>query len=282
MISKKEHPSIKPVALSIAGSDSGGGAGIQADIRTFSSCGVFPTTVITALTAQNPFEVRDVLGIPETFVISQLQTIVDCFDIKAIKTGMLYRAEIIHNLCLLFRTESFCKKKIPIVVDPVMISTSGAKLVSDEAIDIYKNQLLPLCTLMTPNIDEACVLLQDDHSTDIVIDQYNQLQMARQLHQKYACAVLLKGGHLEGHPTDILIEKDGRETQIQHVRLNNICSHGTGCSLSAAITAGLAKGWDIQKSVQIGLHFVQSALQEPCQVDIIGKEEPIQLLDLEK
>lgn len=265
-----------PVALSIAGSDSGGGAGIQADIRVFSSLRVFPTTVITALTAQNPNEVRDVVGISGDFVVAQLQAVLDVFDVKAIKTGMLYGAEIIENICSIFSSPDFRKRNIPIVVDPVMISTSGAKLVSSEAIEIYKNQLLPLATVITPNIDEAEVLLD---IPGIKITEDNQIEQANYLEQKYNCAVLLKGGHLQGCPTDILIEGNAPPFIKRHERIKNICTHGTGCSLSAAITAFLAKGMSLQEAVEEGLSFLQETLKNPHLLHISG--EPLCVLGLE-
>ena len=265
-----------PVALSIAGSDSGGGAGIQADIRVFSSLRIFPTTVITALTAQNPNEVREVLGISGDFVAVQLQTVLDAFDIRAIKTGMLYSAEIIEKLCGIFSSSDFRKRNIPIVVDPVMISTSGAKLVSSEAIEIYKNHLLPLATVITPNIDEAEVLLD---LSEIKITEDNQIELAKYLQQKYNCAVLLKGGHLQGSPTDILIEENAPPFIKRHERIKNICTHGTGCSLSAAITAFLAKGMSLQDAVEEGLSFLQETLKNPHLLHISG--EPLRVLGLE-
>ncbi len=265
-----------PVALSIAGSDSGGGAGIQADIRVFSSLRVFPTTVITALTAQNPNEVRAVVGLSGEFVVSQLQTVLDAFDVRSIKTGMLYSAEIIEQLCGVFSSADFRKRDIPIVVDPVMISTSGAKLVSVEAIEIYKKQLLPLATVITPNIDEAEVLLDIQ---DIKITKDNQTELAQYLQQKYNCAVLLKGGHLPSSPTDILVERNEKPFIKRHERVKNICTHGTGCSLSAAITALLAKGMSLQEAVEEGLHFLQETLKNPHLLQVLG--EPLYVLGLE-
>ncbi len=268
-----------PVALSIAGSDSGGGAGIQADQRVFCSYGVYPTTVITALTAQNPNEVRDIYGVPPTFVASQLQTVLDAFDIKAIKTGMLYSAEIIQKLCAIFASPSFQSRDIPIIIDPVMIATSGAQLVHKEAIDVYKNHLFPLAELITPNIDEAEVLLKDPKGKSITITSKNQLQIAHQLQQKFGCAVLLKGGHLQGDPIDILIDRTGIETVHTHKRIEHIYSHGTGCSLSASIAAGLAKGWNIHDSVEQGIKYIQQSLQKPYTIQL--SDNIVQLLGLE-
>ena len=155
-----------------------------------------------------------------------------------------------------------------------MISTSGAKLVSDEAIDIYKNQLLPMCTLMTPNIDEACVLLQNDHSTDIVIDQYNQLQMAHQLQQKYGCAVLLRGTFGRASNRYFGRTRWHRNTNAACPLEQHLFSWN-GMFSKCSDHSWIGKGWSVQKSVQEGLHFVQSALQQPCQVKITGEEESI-------
>ena len=157
-----------------------------------------------------------------------------------------------------------------------MVSTSGAKLVSSEAIEIYKNQLLPLATVITPNIDEAEVLLD---IPGIKITEDNQIELANYLEQKYNCAVLLKGGHLQGSPTDILIEGKVPPFIKRHERIKNICTHGTGCSLSAAITAFLAKGMSLQDAVEKGLSFLQETLKNPHLLHISG--EPLCVLGLE-
>ena len=172
---------------------------------------------------------------------------------KAIKNGDAYGTEIIENICDIFSSPDFRKRNIPIVVDPVMISTSGAKLVSSEAIEIYKNQLLPLATVITPNIDEAEVLLD---IPSIKITEDNQIEQANYLKQKYNCAVLLKGGHLQGSPTDIFIEGKASPFIKRHKRIKISVQYGTGCSLSAAITAFLAKGMSLQDAVEEGLSFL--------------------------
>lgn len=240
-----------PIALSIAGSDPSAGAGIQADLRMFSAQGVYGTTVITALTAQNPNDVHAVCGMDPAFVQQQLETI-HALPIAAIKTGMLWSKEIVNIV------GDSCRKhpEIPLVIDPVMISTSGAKLISDSAIIAYKEELFPQCQLLTPNLDEASILL------GCTIDDQNLDSVALELYQKFECPILLKGGHSRGTPVDTLYDGNNLYRWKQQ-RVYNINSHGTGCMLSAAIAAGLAKEEPLYDAVQLGLESVQRALRHP-------------------
>ena len=242
-----------PVALSIAGSDSSCGAGIQADLRTFSSLGVFGTTAITALTAQNPARVTEVVGMDADFVTAQVQAVLEAFPVSGMKTGMLWSPEIISAVASVLEANP----DLPCVVDPVMIATSGAKLVADEAIELYRTALLPKAVLMTPNIDEAQVLL-DGQS----IDGSQQADAARDLSERFGCAVLLKGGHLEGDPVDLLFE-DGEIYRWTNRRLDDVNTHGSGCTLSAAIAAYLAHGQPLKAAVEGGLNAVHHALAHP-------------------
>lgn len=238
----------KPIALSIAGSDPSSGAGIQADLRMFSAQHVFGTTVITALTAQNPNEVTGVQGVEVSFVEKQLDAVLK-LPVKAMKTGMLWSAEIVD----LVDHTVVENPQIPCVVDPVMISTSGAQLISNEAIERYKN-LIRHCTLLTPNLDEAAVLLGKP------INEHQLSKAAMDLYASFGCAILLKGGHKSGDPEDILY--DG--TQIHRwnqKRVPGVNSHGTGCMLSASITAHLARGKSLVSAVDCGLQSVQQALR---------------------
>ena len=253
-----------PVAMTIAGSDSGGGAGIQMDLRVMSSLGVYGCTALTALTAQNPNEVRNVVGLDAEFVSAQVQTVVDHYEVAAIKTGMLWSQSIIKTIAEFAANN----RDIPFIVDPVMIATSGAKLVTEEAINTYKEQLLPLATLMTPNLDEAEVLL-DGHS----IQEDNMEAAATMLRERYKCDVLLKGGHLNGDPFDVLMSENGVKF-FQHVRVPKVNTHGSGCCLSAAITSYIALGNDIETAVTKALNFLQKALQTPITPQTGDNPEP--------
>ena len=242
-----------PVALTIAGSDSSCGAGIQVDLRTFAASGVFGTTVLTALTAQNPYQVTTVEELSASFVKAQLEAVFDAMPIAALKTGMLWSAEIITTVAEWLAQAT----SIPCVVDPVMIATSGAKLITEDAIDRYKADLLPRCRLMTPNLDEAQVLLGG-----VPVDRHNQAETAKALGDQFGCAILIKGGHLAGDPIDLLW--DGQKVHTwQHQRLQNVNTHGSGCMLSAAITAALAQGNFLKQAVETGLNAVHHALLNP-------------------
>ena len=248
--------SLTPVAMTIAGSDSSGGAGIQADLRMFSARGVYGTSAITALTAQNPHGVDALRGLDGSFVAAQMEAVFAALTVGAVKTGMLWSAEIVRAVAdVLARRD-----EIPSVVDPVMIATSGAKLVSDEAIEVYRRALLPQCTLATPNLDEARVL-----SGRAAIGPDDRDDAAQELADTLGCAVLLKGGHLPGDPVDVLCEK-GRLHHWQHPRLDGVNTHGSGCMLSAAIAAELAQGHPLVNAVETGLAAVHRALGTPRRV----------------
>lgn len=262
----------KPVALTVAGSDSSAGAGIQADLRMFSALGVFGTTAITALTAQNPARVTDVVGVEAGFVTAQVHAVLEAFPVAAMKTGMLWSVEIISAVAELLESNP----NLPCVVDPVMIATSGAKLVADEAIETYRHALLPRAALMTPNIDEAQVLLDGQ-----AIEAEQQGEAAAALSERYGCPVLLKGGHLAGDPVDLLFE-GGKTYRWSNPRLDDVNTHGSGCTLSAAITAHLAHGAPLKDAVEGGLAAVHYALSHPvspapgvCLAGLEGVTRPV-------
>lgn len=242
------------VALTIAGSDSGGGAGLQADLKTFEAWGVFGTTVVTALTAQNTQGVLGWTATEPAMVALQLQAVLADLPVAAAKTGMLANAAIIHNLLQELPT------LLPLVVDPVMVSTSGHRLLDEEAIGAMQ-LLLPRAILITPNLPEAEVLL-GRAVIDIVTD-------AQLLAGRYSTAVLLKGGHSASGPevTDVLVTADGT-TVLRHPRLPLPReAHGTGCTLSAAIAAGLALGLPLAQAVVQARSYLQQALaQAPTQL----------------
>ena len=235
-----------PVALSVAGSDSGGGAGIQADLLTIAAHGVFGTTAITALTAQNPDGVSAVHPVPAAFVREQAEQVARFFKIGAAKTGMLATAEIIRSVADFFEAHP----EIKVVVDPVMIATSGAKLIDDNAISTLRERLIPLASVITPNLDEAEVLLGEKFSWrgNIKTEFWEVSESAEKLADTLGVPVLLKGGHGNGDEVfDALAFPKSTgglhgkfSVFVKHPRIANTNTHGSGCTLSAAIAANLA------------------------------------------
>jgi hydroxymethylpyrimidine/phosphomethylpyrimidine kinase len=242
------------IALTIAGSDSGGGAGIQADLKTFQQFGVFGTSVIVALTAQNTREVRAVESVPESMVSAQLIALAEDLPPAALKTGMLAEAGLVRLVARAIRENGWG----PLVVDPVMVSTSGARLLTTEAEEVVREDLLPLAALVTPNLDEAALL------TGRVVHDLPTMERAGATLLRFgAGAALVKGGHLSADAplTDILVTPSGVR-HFTHPRLETRSIHGTGCTLSAAITAGLALGRSLEQAVEDGLDFVHRAIAE--------------------
>jgi hydroxymethylpyrimidine/phosphomethylpyrimidine kinase len=241
-----------PVALAIAGSDSGGGAGVQADLKTFAALRVHGTSVITCLTAQNPRRVLAVEPASPKMVRQQLEAVFEALPPLAVKTGMLFSAEIIRTVANFFKKE----KGPPLVVDPVMMATSGAALLKPAAIKILRDQLLPLATLITPNLDEVKILT--GHKPASVAD----LRVAaREIQARFGCAALVKGGHLRDQPEALDIFFDGRtELLLGAPFIKGVSTHGTGCTYSAAITAALAQGHDLPPAVEIGKRHVTAAI----------------------
>jgi hydroxymethylpyrimidine/phosphomethylpyrimidine kinase len=238
-----------PVALTIAGSDSGAGAGIQADLLSFAANGVFGTTAVTCLTAQNPRGVSAVQAATPEFVRAQLDQLAAYFDIRALKTGMLYDVGIIRTVCAFLGEH----RGIRAVVDPVMVATSGAMLLREDAVAVMRGELLPLATLVTPNLDEAAVLL------DGPVKSVAGMRIAAQeLGALTHTSVLLKGGHLDSPDTvtDILSTKDGRTLEFSDARVPGVNTHGSGCTLSAAIAAQLALGRSIEDAVAAGRRYL--------------------------
>jgi len=222
-----------PVALTIAGSDSGGGAGIQADLKTFAALGVHGTSAITCVTAQNPRRVRGIQACEPEIVRGQIEAVMEELPPAAVKTGMLYSAEIIQAV-----VEHFKSNRIPLVVDPVMISTSGSRLLKPSAIKLLKSELLPLATLVTPNLDEAIIL------TGRELKSPEDLRWAAQkIQEKFDCAALIKGGHLRNSKEAVDIYFDGaNELLLTAPFVKGVHTHGTGCTYSAAIT-GYRRRW---------------------------------------
>ncbi len=239
------------IALTIAGSDSGGGAGIQADLKTFQQFGVFGTSVIVALTAQNTVGVRAVETVPEFMIGAQLTALAEDLPPAALKTGMLAEATVVRQVARAIRENGWA----PLVVDPVMVSTSGARLLTTEAEDVIREDLLPLAALVTPNIDEAAIL------TGRVVHDLSTMERAAGIMLRFgAAAVLVKGGHISTpEVTDVLATPAGFR-HFTHSRIETTSTHGTGCTLSAAITAGLALGHSLESAVEAGLDFVHRAI----------------------
>ena len=237
-------------ALTIAGSDSSGGAGIQADIKTMTANGVFAMSAITALTAQNTTGVYGILESTPEFLANQLDCIFTDIFPDAVKTGMVSSTALIAVIADKLRQYGARN----IVVDPVMVATSGARLISEEAVDALKENLLPLATLLTPNIPEAEVL-----SGMTISDPAGMERAARTISEQYGCAVLCKGGH-QISDADDLLWREGAGVWFRGRRIQNSNTHGTGCTLSSAIASNLAKGYDLDQSVRRAKAYISGAL----------------------
>ena len=243
----------RPIALTIAGSDSSGGAGIQADLKTFSAMGVYGASVLTALTAQNTRGVQGVHPVPPGFVSAQMTSVLDDLDVKAVKTGMLADATIIAAVVdgLAARAPG-----VPVVVDPVMVATSGDVLLERDAIEIVRDRLIPRATLITPNLPEAAELL----GAPIAVSEAEARDQLTRLVELGAKAVLLKGGHGAGDEAVDLLAIDGRVIRLADPRIPTRNTHGTGCTLSAAIAARLALGDDLETAVRHAKAYVHAAI----------------------
>jgi hydroxymethylpyrimidine/phosphomethylpyrimidine kinase len=239
-------------ALSIAGSDPSGGAGIQADLKTFSALGVYGMAALTSLTAQNTKGVLAVQELPPNFVRQQIEAIYDDVAVHAVKIGMIASANVAQELAEVLNERSAQN----IVLDPVMVATSGDKLISDAAIDVVRTKLMPMADLITPNIKEAEVLLQLEFTGDLE-------GFARELQKIGARNVLLKGGHLvqEKNSDDVLVTHNGVAHVFSAERVLTVNTHGTGCTLSSAIAANLAKGEMIDTACANAKKYLTEALK---------------------
>ncbi len=237
-------------ALTIAGSDSSGGAGIQADIKTMTANGVYAMSAITALTAQNTTGVYGILEVTPEFLANQLDCIFTDIRPDAVKTGMVSSSALIEVIAQ--KLTQYKAKNL--VIDPVMVATSGAKLISDEAIETLKGKLLGLATLITPNIPEAQVLSGMDIRTAEDMER-----AAKAIYEAYGCAVLCKGGHQLNDANDLLYSKEGARW-YQGRRIANPNTHGTGCTLSSAIASNLAKGYSLDEAVERAKAYISGAL----------------------
>ena len=241
-----------PVALTIAGSDSGGGAGIQADLKTFAAMGVHGASAITSITAQNTKEVRAIYDLPPDIVAMQIEAVADDIGVDAAKTGMLSNATIISMVSNVIKRYGFS-----VVVDPVIVAKTGAKLLKDDAIDVLKRELIPLAKIITPNRIEAEALLGVE-----IKDLKSAREAAQMLVSIYGCeAAIVKGGHIEGeYSIDVMYYK-GLLYEFKSKRIATRNTHGTGCSFSAAIAAGIAKGKNIVDAVESAKQFITTAIE---------------------
>ena len=237
-------------ALTIAGSDSSGGAGIQADIKTMMANGVYAMSAITALTAQNTTGVTAILNVTTEFLAQELDAVFTDIYPDAVKIGMVSESELIRTIAA--RLKQYGAKNI--LVDPVMVATSGAKLICDEAVDILKTELFSLAYVLTPNIPETEVL-----TGRLVRSAEDMVEAARQIAETYHCAVLVKGGHKLNDANDLLYT-DGSYRWFNGKRIDNPNTHGTGCTLSSAIASNLAKGLSMEVSVERAKEYISGAL----------------------
>lgn len=258
---------MRPVALTVAGSDSGGGAGIQADLKTLTAFGVHGTSAIACLTAQNPKHVLAIEPCSPKMLRQQIEAVFEELNPRAVKTGMLYSAENVSVVANFFRNSKSAVRNPQLVVDPVLVSTSGAKLLERKALKILEEKLLPLAALVTPNLSEAEIL------TGKKISSVEAMRRAaKKIHSQFGCAVLVKGGHLRAgyHAVDIFF--DGKmELLLSAPVVKAVRTHGTGCVYSAAICAALALGNNLPRAVEIGKKFVTHAIAESYKIGNSGK-----------
>lgn len=242
-----------PRVLSIAGSDSGGGAGIQADLKTFAALGCFGMTAITALTAQNTVGVRAIHAVPLEMLHAQIDAVVEDIGVDAVKVGMLHSAATVQAVAAAIDRHGLQR----VVLDPVMVATSGATLIDREAIEVLVAQMFPRAAMVTPNLDEAALLVGRPLATEADLEAAAQTLITRG-----ARAVLLKGGHLAGDTvSDLLLARDAAPVWLRGPRIPSANTHGTGCTLSSAIAAHLAQGLSLADAVRGAREYVRGALQ---------------------
>ena len=255
------------IALTIAGSDSGGGAGVQADLKAFSALGVYGASVITALTAQNTREVRGIQDVPPAFIASQIDTVFDDLDVKAVKIGMLSQPAVIEAVAVALERHGAEQ----VVLDPVMIAKSGDALLQPEAVEALRARLVPLATLITPNLPEAGVLLDSAEPGN----ESEMREAAAALEGLGARNVLVKGGHLPGtNNVDLLFDGE-RFSRYENPRIETRNTHGTGCTLSSAVAAGLAKGERLQDAVAAAVSYVHEAIKHSDELSVGRGHGPV-------
>ena len=247
-----------PVALTIAGSDSSAGAGIQADLKTFSALGVYGLTAVTCVVAETPGKVSKIEPLPPRTVRKQIEVLCASFPVRAIKTGLLCTGEIISTVARsMVELSDRAENRMSLVVDPVMVATSGSSLLRVDAIKLYENELFPLATLITPNLVEAGKLLRR------TITDFTAMRKAgKDLEKKYGVPVLLKGGHHTAESAIDLLFIDDNVIDFQEPFVRDVSTHGTGCTFSAAITAGLAAGLRLEDAIDRAKKFTTGAIAQ--------------------
>jgi len=271
------NPLVTPIALTIAGSDSGGGAGIQADLKTFAALGVFGASAITALTAQNTRGVRAIHLMPIEIVLAQIDAVLEDFDVVAIKIGMLGSAEIVEAVAGRLRAVQDRRSSTPpfLVYDPVMVASSGDALAGAGFVEAIRSQLLPLVDCLTPNLAEAAALLDEPQAR-------NEDDMARQgraLVRLGPRAVLMKGGHLDGDAVDLLVTAEAVQ-RYAAPRIDSRNLHGTGCTLSSTIATHIVLGASLAEAVARAKDFVRAAIERGREVKLGGGAGPLLTLAL--
>ena len=247
-----------PVALTIAGSDSSAGAGIQADLKTFSALGVYGLNAVTCIVAEIPGKVSRIQPVNAEIVREQIQVLLKNFPIAAIKTGLLCSAEIISAVAKAIQGKGrMSAQRIPIVIDPVIVATSGDMLLEAVAIEAYKKELFPLASLITPNLDEAERLLRT-----VIRDRQSMHRAGKELEREFGTAILLKGGHLPGRDAVDLLFIDGKVIEFSAPFVRGLATHGTGCTYSAAITAGLASCLALEEAIRRAKKFVTESIAQ--------------------
>ena len=256
-----------PIAVTIAGSDSGGGAGIQADLKTFSALGVYGASVVTALTAQNTKGVTGIHDVPPDFITAQIDAVFSDLDVRAVKIGMLSQPAVIEAV-----TAGLNRWKAKnVVLDPVMVATSGDRLLNPQAIDVLKRVLIPRALVITPNLPEAAALLDEP----IARSEDDMLAQAGRLRDRGAQAVLIKGGHGAGAESVDMLVLATSFTRLATPRVDTKNTHGTGCTLSSAIAAGLAKGLDLVTAAREAKVYVSEAIAASARLKIGSGHGPV-------
>jgi hydroxymethylpyrimidine/phosphomethylpyrimidine kinase len=246
-----------PVALTVAGSDCSAGAGIQADLKTFTALGVYGLTAVTCIVAEVPGKVSWIEPVTAKMVRQQIEVLLKNFRVGAIKTGLLCSAEIVSAVGQAIQVSNKnTARPIPFVVDPVMIATSGDNLLEPGAVESYKNKLFPLATIITPNLVEAALLLETT-----IKDRKQMENAAKALAKKYGASILLKGGHLHGDKAIDLLFHQGELMEFAAPFVRGVETHGTGCTYSAAITAGLASGFSLVQAIERAKRFVTESIE---------------------
>jgi hydroxymethylpyrimidine/phosphomethylpyrimidine kinase len=256
-----------PVAVTIAGSDSSGGAGIQADLKTFSALGVYGASVVTALTAQNTKAIHAIHAVPAEFVRAQIDAVFSDLDVSAVKIGMVWQRDVIETIA----AELARWRQTKIVLDPVLVASSGDELLAPEASEALRRVLIPRALVITPNLAEAAALLD----APIARTEGEMREQGERLLAFGAQAVLVKGGHSGGAQSVDLLVEPKTCTRLVADRIATRGTHGTGCTLSSAIAAGLAKGYDLAQAVRTGKDFVTAALAAADRIQIGSGRGPV-------